>query len=623
MRDHSMSAPREHRAPGGGSRPAAGRREHPSVGLGGDYVRLSALPVDYDPFSPDTQRRLCQEAADRRGVKLVREFVDLDYSARRDIYRPGYEDGIKALIAQEIEYLFVPTVDRFSRCGMGQVGLVLDELEKVGGRIIFVKEDLDSSDPTSRLIVGVLAERARAEADQISWRIEQFHETARRMGLWVRVRPYGYVVEDQRLKPHPEEALVVRRIVDEFLGGAALRAIARRLNEEGIPCPKAVINAEAKAKGHRTKPVTTTRWSYIAVRSSLTAPVTAALHSHNRQLVYDDKGDPISCGEGIITLSERASVMAELERRRATARKAQEVERCGTQTPEGRPAKYLLIGFARCGHCHGAMNRTTVTADGKMYGVYRCSRKGRGQRCRGGAVMAEALEGEVVWRYTARLAACEPDDPLVNVIAERWLSHALPESEADRKRLSGALEVVTRRIADLYDDRYERHLFETAEDLAEWEDRVTSARFQRDTLQARLVALGPRKKLDIGGLLETELSTEEWKRTPLERQRDLLRLGVKVVLVYNAKRGQRPMSDRIRVVFADEDIPEPVPEDDSPQDARLMIADLVAEERAGRRPPLTGREAATIIGFIMERQAQKLLAEERAKQAEGSVISDS
>jgi site-specific DNA recombinase len=573
------------------------------------------VPVDYDPFSPDTQRRLCQEAADRRGVKLVREFVDLDYSARKDIYRPGYEDGINALVNQEIEYLFVPTVDRFSRRGMGQVGLVLDELEKVGGRLIFVKEGLDSSDPNSRLIIGVLAERARAESDQISWRVEQFHETARRMGLWVRVRPYGYVVEDHRLKPHPEEALVVRRIVEEFLGGAALRAIARRLNEDGIPCPKAVINAEAKAKGHRVKPLKTTRWSYIAVRSILTAPVTAALHSHNRQLVYDENGDPISCGEGIISLGERARVLADLERRHATVRRAQEVGRIGKHTGGGRPAKYLLTGFARCGHCHGAMIRTV--------GVYRCSRKGRGQQCRGGSVMAEALEDEVVWRYTARLAACEPDDPLVDVIAERWLSQALPESEADRRRLSDALEVVKRRIKDLYDDRYDRHLFETREDLAEWEERLTRARFQRQALEARLAALGPPTKLDIGGLLDTELSTEAWKRTPLERRRDLLRLGVKVVLVYNAMRGQRPISDRVRVVFADEDIPEPVPDDDAPQDARLMIAELVAEEHAGRRSPLTGREAAATIGFIKERQAQKLLAEERAKQAEGPAATNS
>jgi DNA invertase Pin-like site-specific DNA recombinase len=581
------------------------------------------MPVDYDPFSPETQRRLCQEAADRRGVKLVREFVDLDYSARKDIYRPGYEDGINALVNQEIEYLFVPTVDRFSRRGMGQVGLVLDELEKVGGRLIFVKEGLDSSDPNSRLIIGVLAERARAESDQISWRVEQFHETARRMGLWVRVRPYGYVVEDHRLRSHPEEALVVRRIVEEFLGGAALRAIARRLNEDGIPCPKAVINAEAKAKGHRVKPLKTTRWSYVAVRSILTAPVTAALQSHNRQLVYDENGDPISCGEGIITLGERARVLAELERRRASVRSAQDVDRIGKHTGGGRPAKYLLTGFARCGHCHGVMNRTVVTANGRNHGVYRCSRKGRGQRCRGGSIMAEALEKEVVWRYTARLAACEPDDPLVDVIAERWLSQALPESEADRRRLGDALEVVKRRIKDLYDDRYERHLFESPEDLAEWQERITRARFQRDALEARLAALGPPAKLDIGGLLDTELSTEAWKRTPLERRRDLLRLGVQVVLVYNARRGQRPIGDRVRVVFADEDIPEPVPDDDAPQDGRRMIAELVAEERAGARSPLTGREAAAIIGFIKERQAQKLLAEERAKQAEDPAVTKS
>jgi site-specific DNA recombinase len=613
-----MAVPREHRAAGGHASPAAGGPAHPAAGLGGDYIRLSDVPVDYDPFSPDTQRRICHQAADQRGVKLVREFVDLDLSAHKDIYRPGYENGIKALVNQEIEYLFVPTVDRFSRRGMGQVGLVLDELEKAGGRIIFVKEGLDSADPNSRLIIGVLAERARGESDQISWRVQQFHETTRRMGLWARVRPYGYVVEDYRLKPHSEEALIVRRIVDEFLDGAALRAIAGRLNEDGIPCPKAVIQAEAVAKGHRVKPLRTTRWSYVAVRSILTAPVTAALVSHNRQLVYDDNGEPISCGEGILTLGERARVLAELERRRATVRNAQDVGRMGKHTGGGRPAKYLATGFARCGHCHGAMNRTSVGAGDKQHGVYRCARKGRGQGCRGGTIMAEALENEIIWRYTARLAACEPDDPLVDAIAERWLSQALPETEADRKRLSDALEVAKRRIKDLYDDRYERHMFERPEDLAEWEERVTRARLQRDALQARLDALGPRETLDIGGLLETELSSEAWKRTPLERQRDLLRLGVKVVLVYNARRGQRAISDRIRVVFADENVPEPVPYDDAPQDARPLIAALVAEERAGVRPPLTGREAAAIIGFIKERQAQKLLAAERAKRAKGN-----
>src|SRR4029453_10815999 len=97
--------------------------------------------------------------------------------------------------------------------------------------------------------------------------------------------------------------------------------------------------------GHHVKPLQTTRWSYIAVRSILTAPVTAALVSHNRQLIYDDKGDPISCGEGILPWGERARVLAELERRRATVRSAQDVGRIGKHTGGGRPAKYLATGF--------------------------------------------------------------------------------------------------------------------------------------------------------------------------------------------------------------------------------------------------------------------------------------
>jgi hypothetical protein len=349
------------------------------------------------------------------------------------------------------------------------------------------------------------------------------------------------------------------------------------------------------------------------------APATAALHSHNRQLLYDPNGEPVSCGEGIVTLGERARILAELERRSVIVRKAQAGDRVGKRTGGGRPAKYLLTGFARCAHCHSAMARTSVTSGNGERDAYRCSRKVHGQPCPGGSIMADPLEDEVVWRYTARLAACEPDDPLIEAMAERWLAQTVPESEADRRRLGDALEIVKRRIKDLNDDRYDRHLFQTAEDLADWEGRVTKARYQRDALQAQLDALGPRKKLDIGGLLETELTSEAWKRTPIERQRELLRLGVKVVLVYNAKRGQRPVRERIHIVFADEEIPEPVPADEA-QNARLMIANLVAEERAGRRPPLTGREAAALIEFIKERQAQKLLADERAKQFDNPCV---
>jgi DNA invertase Pin-like site-specific DNA recombinase len=98
---------------------------HPAAGKGGSYIRLSGLPSDRDPLSPDNQRRINLEGAKRDG-----------------------------------------------------------------------------------------------EADSISWRMSQFHAAARRKGLWAARRPFGYLVEDYKLRPHPKEAPIVRRVVDEFLGGA-------------------------------------------------------------------------------------------------------------------------------------------------------------------------------------------------------------------------------------------------------------------------------------------------------------------------------------------------------------------------------------------------------------------
>ena len=176
---------------------------------------------------------------------------------------------------------------------MGHVGLILDELEKVGGRIVFVADGLDTSRPGVRPIIAILAEQARAESDNTSWRVGQWHLHNRRHGVWNQQRPYGYVVdEDGRLKPHPTEASIVRRMKDDFLGGSSLRGIARWLNDEGIKPPGIVHAEEARAAGRRAKGPLGDSWYATTVRKVLSQPAIAALVSHNRKLLYNEHGEP-------------------------------------------------------------------------------------------------------------------------------------------------------------------------------------------------------------------------------------------------------------------------------------------------------------------------------------------
>ena len=79
---------------------------------------------------------------------------------------------------------------------MRHVSEMLDAVDAVGGRIIFNKGNLDSSQPASRATIAVLAEQARDEANMLSWRIGTWREGCRLKGKWTGKRPYGYLVVD-------------------------------------------------------------------------------------------------------------------------------------------------------------------------------------------------------------------------------------------------------------------------------------------------------------------------------------------------------------------------------------------------------------------------------------------
>jgi site-specific DNA recombinase len=523
----------------------------------GALIRLSEMPPDYDPFSPANQRRMCHEAAARDGEHIPPEFEfqELDVRARKERPRPDLDAALKLLLTGKIKTLYVAKLDRLSRRGMGHVGLILDELEKVAGRIVFIAEGLDTSKPGARQIIAILAEQARAESDNTSWRIGQWHLHNRRAGLWKQQRPFGYLVVNDRLKPHPTEAPIVRRMIDDFLGGASLRSIARWLNQEGVKPPGVLRSEAARAKGHRARRRPSERqpdWFASTVRTVLSQPAVAALVSHKRRLVYDEHGEPISAGEGIATLAERARILAELERRSVVAQDGA-AERIGKRTGGGRPAEHLLVGFVRCGECGSAATRVRSSTSNNAH-YYRCRSKRDAGRCRGAFIRETYAEDEVVSRLRAKLAALEPGDPLLDEIAERWFAQKLPDQGAERRVLEAGRDAAKARIADLYAARYQRGEFTIPEELAIYERLMQRLRDQRDAAEAALAKLPPLPEFDVATLLDGELSVETWRTLPVARMRLLLSLAIDQVWIFST---DERLEDRIVVVWHGEAPPAP------------------------------------------------------------------
>jgi site-specific DNA recombinase len=534
------------------------RREHPAKGWAAALDRTSLVRTDIQQDSSENQQRLNRQTARSFGLKLKPgyDFSEPGKSASKPITRRELERGINAIVKEKaVEALLVSSVDRLSRLGMRHVGEMLDAVDAVGGRIIFSKGNLDSSQPASRAIIAFLSEQARDEASMLSWRIETWREGCRLKGKWTGRHPYGYLVVDGRLTLHPDEAPIVRRIVADFLDGQPARQIARALNEAEILAPAASKAAQMRAEGREPSEGMSTWWSTSAVTRLLRNPVLVGWATHNGRIVLGLDGEPVSFGEGILTPGEHARVLVELERRTAIVQQSPTKTRAaGSRTGGGRPSRYLLVGAARCEGCSYAMSANSNNANDWRGHYYECSAAGAGRTCPASAyIQVEKADAEVMRQLRTRLAAMESDDPILGAIAERWRELTMPEGEGERAVLQSRLDAVRGRIVDLEEARYVRGEFSTADDIARWDGMMARLKAQRDAVLQELEELGPPPDFDLTTLRAT-YGEEVWDAAPLPQRRKWLQVAVGKVIIASAQRRKVPARDRVRVVLAGEEV---------------------------------------------------------------------
>jgi len=534
------------------------RREHPAKGWAGAFDRTSKVRTDINQDSSENQQRLNRDTARAYGLKIKPGYIfsEPGQSASKPIPRQQIERGIRAVVQEKaVEALIFSSVDRLSRMGMRHVGEMLDAVDAVGGRLIFGRQNLDSSRPANRAIIAFLAEQARDEAATLSWRIGTWREGLRLKGRWAGKRPYGYQVIDGKLVPHPDEAPIVRRIVTDFLEGKSCGSISLALNNEDVPAPSVSKAREILAGGRETRSRLNMPWTRKAVMKILRNPALVGWQAHNGSIVLGSDGDPVSFGEGILTPGVHARVLAELEQRTQIVRHSPSGKRMvGGKTGGGRPPKYLLIGIGRCAACNEPVDVTV--AHGRIAARYRCKSYARGFRCPAPAgIWIAAADQEVLRQLRTRLGAMEPGDPILDVIAERWLELTMPEGEGERAVLQSRLDAVRGRIVDLDEARYVRGEFAAPEDAARWDRMMERLKLQRDAIVKELDELGPPPDFDLSSLRAT-YSEQVWDAAPLEQRRKWLQIAVAKVLISSSQRGKVPESDRVRVILAGEDASE-------------------------------------------------------------------
>lgn len=204
------------------------------------YLRVSTDAQVKSGLGLGDQQRQVEAMATLKGWPAPTLYVDEGISGTKESRaRPALAQMMEAAQAGAIDAIIINSIDRLARKARLTLDLV-DELKRLGVRLVSCKEHFDTSTPSGQMMMAFLAVLAQYERDLIAERTRAaLAEHSRRDGESGGRLPYGYLRHEQRLLVEPTQARIVRRIfILRYAERLTLRAIAKRLNERHTASPQ-------------------------------------------------------------------------------------------------------------------------------------------------------------------------------------------------------------------------------------------------------------------------------------------------------------------------------------------------------------------------------------------------
>lgn len=197
--------------------------------------------VIYARYSSDNQReesiegqvRECREYAEKNGMDIIGVYTDRAFSAKTD-NRPEFQQLIKDSANKSFEAVLVWKLDRFARNRYDSAKYKY-VLKKNGVRVISATETI-SEGAEGILLETMLEGMAEYYSVELAEKVKRGQtENALKCKYNGGGIPFGlYVDEEQRLKPDPVTAPLVKEIFVNYSEGMKLQQIVDKLNEKGV-----------------------------------------------------------------------------------------------------------------------------------------------------------------------------------------------------------------------------------------------------------------------------------------------------------------------------------------------------------------------------------------------------
>lgn len=192
------------------------------------YARVSTEAQWEEGYSIDAQKQMLDAYCVSKGITERKFYIDGGYSgANTD--RPMLKKLIEEIKSGNVSEVIVYKLDRFSRSQKDTLYLIEDVLLPNGTSFVSMNENMDTSTPIGRAMLGIMSAFAQLERETIRERTRLGMLERVKSGLWMgggRV-PFGYDYDKEKgiLVPNGD-AQTVRDIYSLYLDGYSTRKIA-------------------------------------------------------------------------------------------------------------------------------------------------------------------------------------------------------------------------------------------------------------------------------------------------------------------------------------------------------------------------------------------------------------
>ena len=399
------------------------------------------------PTSLADQERICRQYIEQQGWTTVEVYADAAISGSHD-HRPGYQRMLNDARRGVFQVLVAEDLDRLNRR--------LEHSANLYSRLEFVGIDIHAltHGKIGDLHVGISGLLGEMFIKNLAQKTRRGLEGRVRAGKSGGGRCYGYdvvlgsdgsgqsVTGERRV--NEAEAEVVREIFRCFATGEGPRAVARRLNERGVPGPYGHPWGDTTIRGHAKKGTGILNnelyrgrlvWGRQRfVKDPATGRRVARLNPAGSEVVVDVPHLQIVDDQ----------LWDAVKRRQAEVSRPLTDPRTTTPLNDLHRPRFLLSGLLMCGVCGGGF---TITAKDR----YGCARRGRQGTCPNNrGIKRQELERRVLDGLRSSLVTPELVAEFISEYQAEW-NRLQGERRAAAGQRNRKLGDVSRRIAGIVD----------------------------------------------------------------------------------------------------------------------------------------------------------------------------